>query len=68
MTKKKIVAITLDVDLHEWFKWYAKSKKKTVSGLFSEHVFDLSSSAAVVPPSRPHTYIDLSSIQFTGTI
>lgn len=46
--RKKIVAITLDPELHEWFKFYADSKKKTVSGLISEHIFDLSSSAVQV--------------------
>ncbi len=42
--KKKVIALTIDPDLHEFFKWYARSKKKTVSGLFSEHIYNLSSS------------------------
>jgi hypothetical protein len=46
--RKKIVAITLDPELHDWFKSYSASKKKTVSGLVSEHIFDLSSSATQV--------------------
>jgi hypothetical protein len=44
--KKKVIALTIDPDLHEFFKKYAQSRKKTVSGLFSEHIFDLSSSIA----------------------
>lgn len=46
--RKKIVAITLDPELHEWFKEYSVGKKKTVSGLVSEYIFNLSSSAAQV--------------------
>lgn len=43
--KKKIVAITLDPELHDFMKKFSKMRKKTVSGLISEHIFDLSASA-----------------------
>lgn len=44
--KKKIIAITIDQELHDFFKKYVKLRKKTVSGMISEHVFDISSSYA----------------------
>ena len=46
MSKKKLISITLDPDLHDWYKNYAKHVKKTVSGLFNEHIYNLSSSQA----------------------
>ena len=44
MAKKKLISITIDPDLHEWFKDHAKDVKKTVSGLFNEHIYNLSAS------------------------
>lgn len=46
--KKKMIAITIDPELHTFFQWYARSRKKSVSGLISEHIFDLSASLASV--------------------
>lgn len=46
MKRKKVIAVTIDRELHEWFQEYAHRVKKTVSGLFSEQIYTLSSSAA----------------------
>lgn len=42
--RKKVIAITLDPDLHEWIKNYAEVRKTNVSRLISDFVFNLSSS------------------------
>lgn len=44
--RKKVIAITLDPELHEWIKGYAESRKTNVSRLISDFVFELSSSTA----------------------
>ncbi len=50
--RKKVIAITLDPDLHEWIKSYADSRKTNVSRLISDFVFDLSSSLEAPKPQQ----------------
>ena len=47
--RKKVVAITIDPELHEWLQHYIHHdtrRTKSVSGIISEFVLDLSSSVA----------------------
>lgn len=50
--RKKVIAITLDPELHEFIKEHAEKRKTNVSRLISDFVFQLSSSVTTSTPNQ----------------